>query len=148
MKKKIILGTSDAWPWVDCTSDQETQHIILKIVGFLIREHFFFLNNINGICRIVLQTYICCFDKLLRVFFFFLHLHRRQLWSLFKGPFLLFLRICWHFKAQYNRMHLNFTIDPIHLSTYPSLNTQSSIRRPLCSTFRFENLSISPKKCF
>ena len=28
----------------------------------------------------------------------------------------------------------------------PSLNTQSCIRRPLCSTFRFENLSISPKK--
>ena len=31
----------------------------------------------------------------------------------------------------------------------PSLNTQSCIRRPLCSTFRFENLSFSPKKtCF
>ena len=28
----------------------------------------------------------------------------------------------------------------------PSLNTQSCIRRPLCSTFRCENLSISPKK--
>ena len=28
----------------------------------------------------------------------------------------------------------------------PSLNTQSCNRRPLCSTFRFENLSISPKK--
>ena len=28
----------------------------------------------------------------------------------------------------------------------PSLNTQSCIKRPLCSTFRFENLSISPKK--
>jgi hypothetical protein len=28
----------------------------------------------------------------------------------------------------------------------PSLNTQSYIRRPLCSTFRFENLRISPKK--
>ena len=32
---------------------------------------------------------------------------------------------------------------------YPSLNTQSCNRRPLCNTFRFENLSISPKKnCF
>ena len=30
----------------------------------------------------------------------------------------------------------------------PSLNTQSCIRRPLCSTFRFENLSISRKKKF
>ena len=31
----------------------------------------------------------------------------------------------------------------------PSLNIQSCIRRPLCSTFRFENLCISPKKtCF
>ena len=29
---------------------------------------------------------------------------------------------------------------------HPSLNTQSCNRRPLCSTFRFENLSISPKK--
>ena len=31
-------------------------------------------------------------------------------------------------------------------SLSPSLNTQSCNRRPLCSTFRFENLSISPTK--
>ena len=30
----------------------------------------------------------------------------------------------------------------------PSLNNQSCNRRPLCSTLRFENLSISPKKLF
>ena len=34
----------------------------------------------------------------------------------------------------------------IKVSVTPSLNTQSCIRSPLCSTFRFENLSISPKK--
>ena len=33
-----------------------------------------------------------------------------------------------------------------HKREEPSLNTQSCIRRSLCSTSRFENLSISPKK--
>ena len=33
----------------------------------------------------------------------------------------------------------------MNLGQTPSLNTQSCIRRPLCSTFRFENLR-SPKK--
>ena len=37
---------------------------------------------------------------------------------------------------------------PILLFQYPILNTQSCIWRPLYSTFRFENLSISPKKPF
>ena len=36
----------------------------------------------------------------------------------------------------------------IKLACGPSLNTQSCNRRTLCSTFRFENLSISPKKMF
>ena len=35
--------------------------------------------------------------------------------------------------------------DPRGLSCIPSLNTQSCIRRPLCSTLNFENLR-SPKK--
>ena len=44
----------------------------------------------------------------------------------------------WPFWETKIKMHFN-----------PSLNTQSCNRRPLCSTFRFENLSISPKKnCF
>ena len=109
---------------------------------------FFVLKTINGTCCIVLQTWIYCFDKLLRVFFFCICI---------EDSFEVYLRD--HFSFSYgfvgiskpniiHRMHLNFTIDPIHLSTYPSLNTQSSIRRPLCSTFRFENLSISPKKNF
>ena len=36
-------------------------------------------------------------------------------------------------------------LNNVGLQEAPSLNTQSCIRRPLCSTFRFENLR-SPKK--
>ena len=36
--------------------------------------------------------------------------------------------------------------DNLNKYFWPSLNTQSCIMRPLFSTFRFENLSISPKK--
>ena len=35
MKKKIILGTSDAW-LIDESFDPVAQQIILKIVGFLV----------------------------------------------------------------------------------------------------------------
>ena len=42
------------------------------------------------------------------------------------------------------RMLKSYFLDTV---TYePSLNTQSCNRRPLCSTFRFENMRISPKK--
>ena len=52
----------------------------------------------------------------------------------------------WSFKSRDEK--LEYFILPFLLVQYihPSLNTQSCIRRPLCSTFRFENLSISPKK--
>ena len=41
---------------------------------------------------------------------------------------------------------LGYLLFGTQVCTRPSLNTQSCIRTTLCSTFRFENLSISPKK--
>ena len=56
---------------------------------------------------------------------------------------------CWEINHKFVNPIFQFEyqmFDPFQNSELPSLNTQSCIRRPLCSTFRFENLIISPKK--
>ena len=57
------------------------------------------------------------------------------------------LQIVFTIPCQHSETKENQTIKlKVLLGSWPSLNTQSFIRRPFCSTFRFENLSISPKK--
>ena len=64
----------------------------------------------------------------------------RGLWKINRAVFQL------QFTLLNAPLDATLTKDVFRYGWNPSLNTQSCIREPLCSTFRFENLSIIPKK--
>ena len=70
-------------------------------------------------------------------------------WSMFLHPFFYFT-VCTFISFLEKKNLQNLIFHLIYFEKFgivkPSLHTQSCNRRPLCSTFRFENLSISPEK--